>query len=256
MDLAKAVALMLTNVGSSEDYQGWDLIKNPAVFHVGIPTISGTGAEVSRTTVLNGSKMKLGINSDFTPFDQVILDPELTEGVLKNQWFYTGMDCFIHCVESLNGHFINDFSKSYGDMAYALCKEVFLGDLEEHDMQNKLMMASWHGGMSIAYSQVGVAHALSYGLSFVLGVRHGIGNCIVFNQLEGFYPKDVPIFRAMMTKHKIVLPMGICKNLSEVQLDRMIEIALQLEPLWANAIGKNWKKTIDKSMLKALYKKM
>ena len=256
MDLAKAVALMLTNVGSSEDYQGWDLIKNPAVFHVGIPTISGTGAEVSRTTVLNGSKMKLGINSDFTTFDQVILDPELTEGVLKNQWFYTGMDCFIHCVESLNGHFINDFSKSYGDMAYALCKEVFLGDLEEHDMQNKLMMASWHGGMSIAYSQVGVAHALSYGLSFVLGVRHGIGNCIVFNQLEGFYPKDVPIFRAMMTKHKIVLPMGICKNLSEVQLDRMIEIALQLEPLWANAIGKNWKKTIDKSMLKALYKKM
>ena len=256
MDLAKAVALMLTNVGSSEDYQGWDLIKNPAVFHVGIPTISGTGAEVSRTTVLNGSTMKLGINSDFTPFDQVILDPELTEGVLKNQWFYTGMDCFIHCVESLNGHFINDFSKSYGDMAYALCKEVFLGDLEEHDMQNKLMMASWHGGMSIAYSQVGVAHALSYGLSFVLGVRHGIGNCIVFNQLEGFYPKDVPIFRAMMTKHKIVLPMGICKNLSEVQLDRMIEIALQLEPLWANAIGNNWKKTIDKSMLKALYKKM
>jgi 3-deoxy-alpha-D-manno-octulosonate 8-oxidase len=256
MDLAKAVALMLTNVGSSEDYQGWDLIKNPAVFHVGIPTISGTGAEVSRTTVLNGSKMKLGINSDFTPFDQVILDPELTEGVLKNQWFYTGMDCFIHCVESLNGHFINDFSKSYGDMAYALCKEVFLGDLEEHDMQNKLMMASWHGGMSIAYSQVGVAHALSYGLSFVLGVRHGIGNCIVFNQLEEFYPKDVPIFRAMMTKHKIVLPMGICKNLSEVQLDRMIEIALQLERGWANAIGKNWKKTIDKSMLKALYKKM
>ena len=60
----------------------------------------------------------------------------------------------------------------------------------------------------------------------------------------------------MMTKHKIVLPIGICKNLSEVQLDRMIEIALQLEPLWANAIGKNWKKTIDKSMLKALYKKM
>ena len=50
--------------------------------------------------------------------------------------------------------------------------------------------------------------------------------------------------------------MGICKNLSEVQLDRMIEIALQLEPLWANAIGNNWKKTIDKSMLKALYKKM
>ena len=33
MDLAKSVALMLTNRGSSADYQGWDLIKKPAVYH-------------------------------------------------------------------------------------------------------------------------------------------------------------------------------------------------------------------------------
>ena len=100
MDVAKAVSLMLTNKGQSKDYQGWDLIKNPAIYHVGIPTISGTGAEVSRTTILTGPDRKLGINSDYTPFDQVILDPELTKDVPKNQRFYTGMDCFVHCVES------------------------------------------------------------------------------------------------------------------------------------------------------------
>ena len=54
MDLAKAVSIMLTNPGSSADYQGWDLVNHPAVYHVGIPTLSGTGAEVSRTTVLTG----------------------------------------------------------------------------------------------------------------------------------------------------------------------------------------------------------
>lgn len=54
MDIAKAVALMLTNKGSSADYQGWDLIQNPAIYKVGIPTLSGTGAEVSRTCVLMG----------------------------------------------------------------------------------------------------------------------------------------------------------------------------------------------------------
>ena len=74
LDLAKAVAIMLTNEGEAHLYQGWDLVKNPALYHVGIPTISGTGAEVSRTTVLTGPKRKLGINSDFTPFDQVLLD--------------------------------------------------------------------------------------------------------------------------------------------------------------------------------------
>ena len=75
LDLAKAIAIMLTNKGESKDYQGWDLVKDAAIYHVGVPTISGTGAEVSRTTVLTGPEKKLGINSDYTPFDQVILDP-------------------------------------------------------------------------------------------------------------------------------------------------------------------------------------
>ena len=145
LDLAKAVALMLTNNGLSQEYQGWDLIKNKGIYHVGIPTISGTGAEVSRTTILTGPTIKLGINSDFTPFDQVILDPELTNGVPKGQWFYTGMDCYIHCIESLKGDYINSFSKTYGETALQLCKEVFLDSLSPEDSQDKLMMASWHG---------------------------------------------------------------------------------------------------------------
>ena len=256
MDLAKAVSVMLTNNGMSEEYQGWDLLKSPGVYHVGIPTISGTGAEVSRTAILCGSKLKLGLNSDFTPFDQVLLDPELTSGVEKNQWFYTGMDCFIHCVESLNGNFINTFSKSYGEMAYQLCKDVFLenGSIEEN--QDKLMTASWHGGMSIAYSQVGVAHALSYGLSFVLGIKHGIGNCIVFNNLKEFYPTDVALFKSMLKKHEISLPKGVCKSLLPNQLNAMVDVALSLTPLWENAIGEDWQSMITRSKLESLYLKM
>jgi 3-deoxy-alpha-D-manno-octulosonate 8-oxidase len=146
LDLSKAVAILLTNNGSAVAYQGWDLVHKKAIYHVGIPTISGTGAEVSRTTVLLGPNKKLGINSDFTTFDQVILDPELTKGVSKEQWFYTGMDCFIHCIESLEGTFLNAFSQSYGEKALELCKEVFLSDIPEGESRNKLMMASWHGG--------------------------------------------------------------------------------------------------------------
>ena len=256
LDLAKAVALMLINNGLSQDYQGWDLIKQKGIYHVGIPTISGTGAEVSRTTILTGPTLKLGINSDFTPFDQVILDPELTEGVPKEQWFYTAMDCYIHCVESLTGSYLNAFSKTYGETALELCKEVFLGSLSPSESQDKLMMASWHGGMSIAYSQVGVAHAMSYGLSFLLGTKHGIGNCIVFDHLEAFYPEGVKLFKQMTAKHNISIPKEICAHLTDNQFDVMIDVALSLEPLWENAIGKDWKRTITRSVLKDLYSKM
>ncbi|GGI57302.1 iron-containing alcohol dehydrogenase family protein [Winogradskyella haliclonae] len=257
LDIAKAVSIMLTNEGESKDYQGWDLVKNPAIYHVGIPTISGTGAEVSRTTILTGPERKLGINSDYTPFDQVILDPELTKDVPKDQWFFTGMDCFVHSIESLNGTFLNAFSQSYGEKAFEICKEVFLEDyLSEEEAQDKLMMASWHGGMSIAYSQVGVAHAMSYGLGYLLGIKHGVGNCIVFDHLEAFYPEGVKLFKQMKEKHNIVLPSDVCKDLDQHQLDIMIDVALGLEPLWENAIGKNWKSKITRQTLQDLYLKM
>ncbi len=257
LDYAKAVALMLTNPGSSADYQGWDLVKNQGIYHVGIPTISGTGAEVSRTTVLTGPVKKLGMNSDYTPFDQVILDPELTKDVPTNQWFYTGMDCYIHCIESLTGTYLNTFSESYGEKSLELCREVYIEkDVRDEDSQNKLMMASWHGGMSIAYSQVGVAHAMSYGLSYLLGTKHGVGNCIVFDQLEEFYPEGVKEFKHMVKKHNIDIPQGLCANLTDNEFDTMIDVALSLVPLWENALGKDWQKTITREKLRAMYEKM
>ncbi|MFZ5562907.1 MAG: iron-containing alcohol dehydrogenase family protein [Thermodesulfobacteriota bacterium] len=254
MDLAKAVSLMLTNPGSAADYQGWDLIRIPAVYHVGVPTLSGTGAEVSRTTVLTGPTKKLGINSDHTVFDQVVLDPELIAGVPKDQWFYTGMDCYIHCIESLQGTFLNAFSRAYGEKALDLCRQVYLEDWPDSD--DRLMMASFFGGMSIAYSQVGVCHAMSYGLSFVLGVHHGVGNSIAFDYLDEFYPEGVAEFRRMLEKNGIDLPRNITKGLTEAQFDTMTNVAFGLAPLWENALGKEWQKVMPPERIKALYKQM
>jgi 3-deoxy-alpha-D-manno-octulosonate 8-oxidase len=257
MDLAKAVSLMMNNPGSSADYQGWDLVKKPGVYKAGIPTLSGTGAEVSRTTVLTGPTKKLGMNSDFTPFDQIILDPELTANAPANQRFYTGMDCYIHCIESLEGTYLNEFSKSYGEKALQLCRDVFVqADEWTSECDDKLMMASYAGGMSIAYSQVGVAHAVSYGLSYLLGTKHGIGNCIVMNHLEEYYPAGVKEFKYMVEKNKIDIPTGICKGLSDEDFDKMINVSLGMKPLWENALGKDWEKQMTREKLRGLYEKL
>jgi 3-deoxy-alpha-D-manno-octulosonate 8-oxidase len=257
MDLAKAVSLMMTNPGSSADYQGWDLVKLPGVYKAGIPTLSGTGAEVSRTTVLTGPTRKLGMNSDFTPFDQILLDPELTKDAPVNQRFYTGMDCYIHCIESLEGTYINEFSKSYGEKALQLCQKVFVQkDSWDDECDDMLMMASYAGGMSIAYSQVGVAHAVSYGLGYLLGTKHGIGNCIVMNHLEEYYPAGVKEFKYMVEKNKIEIPQGICKGLTDDQFETMMNVSLGMKPLWENALGKDWEKIMTREKLRALYDKL
>ena len=257
MDLAKAVSLMMNNPGSSADYQGWDLVKQAGVYKVGIPTLSGTGAEVSRTTVLTGPVRKLGMNSDYTPFDQIVLDPELTKDAPINQRFYTGMDCYIHCIESLEGTFLNEFSKSYGEKALQLCQKIYVEKNHwDEESDDQLMMASYAGGMSIAYSQVGVAHAVSYGLSYLLGTKHGIGNCIVMNHLEEYYPAGVKEFKWMVEKNNIEIPVGICKGLSEDDFEKMINVSMGMKPLWENALGKDWEKIMTREKLRALYDKL
>ena len=257
MDIAKAVALMLTNPGSSVDYQGWDLVQVPGVYKVGIPTLAGTGAEVSRTAVLIGPTKKLGLNSDYTPFDQVVLDPDLLDGVPPRQRFFTGMDCYIHNVESLQGRMMNAFARTHAEKSLALCREIFVERVGwDADSDEKLMMASWLGGMSIAYSQVGAAHAMSYGLAYVLGTRHGEGNAVCMQALEEFYPEGVRDFRRMVEQSGVEIPKGVTRGLADERMEKMVDVSLGMAPLWANVLGDDWQRAMTRERLRALYERL
>ncbi len=186
-----------------------------------------------------------------------MLDPELTANAPVNQRFYTGMDCYIHCIESLNGTYLNEFSKSYGEKALQLCQQVFLEKNNwDNESDDQLMMASYAGGMSIAYSQVGIAHAVSYGLSYLLGTKHGVGNCIVFDKLEDYYPQGVKGFKKMVEKNKIDIPQHITKGLTDEQFNTMINVSMGMKPLWENALGTDWEKIMTRDKLRALYEEL
>ena len=252
MDVAKAVSVMLCNDGSSSQYQGWDLVPNPGIYKVGVASIAGSGAEASRTAVLMGKSRKFGINSDHSMFDAIILDSNLIKSVPKEQRFFSGMDCYIHCVESLQGTFINELARGMASKALELCSEVFLGN----GTDEMLMTASYLGGVSIVNSEVGICHALSYGLSMELGYRHGHANCLVFNVLEEYYGPWVQNFRKMVNQHNIKLPTGICKSLDADAMERMVEMTLRMERPLTNALGEDWRDLLTRDKILSLYKKM
>lgn len=258
MDIAKAGSLMFTNEGSSTLYQGLNLVKKPGIYHCGVPTISGTGAECSMTAVLSGPEKKLGLKCDWTVFNQVILDPDLTATVERNQWFYTGMDTFIHCIEAESGQYFNTYSKVYGDQSLKLCREVFLGENAGQTAENneKLMMASLFGGLSLTYSEVGACHALSYGMSFVFGTKHGYANCLAFNHLEEFYGDAVGEFREMIKQNNIDLPQGLAKDWTEDEITQMAEVAYNLPHMWRHAIGDDWESKWTREDIKKLYRRL
>ena len=258
MDIAKALSLMLTNEGSSQLYQGLNLIKKPGVYHLGIPTISGTGAECSSTAVLTGPTKKLGLKCEWTVFNQVILDPELIATVSDDWWFNTGMDTFIHCIESESGILNNAFSHAYAEQALKLCYDVYLNDGCGRSAENddKLMVASLMGGLSLSYSEVGVCHALSYGLSKILDYRHCYANCVAFQHLDDIYPGGVEEFKKMVEKHSIQLPVNLSSKWDDETINKMANVSYNLPHMWHHAFGENWKEKVTIGWIESLFRRM
>jgi 3-deoxy-alpha-D-manno-octulosonate 8-oxidase len=259
LDTAKAVSNLLTNGGRSEDYQGWDLVKVSGVYKIGIPTISGTGAETSRTCVLmnKARNLKLGMNSEYTIFDELILDPELPETVPRNEYFYTGMDTYIHCIESLAGENRHPIGDAYSLQALSLCREVFGSEqMQSYENREKLMVASYMGGCAIANSLVGLVHPFSAGLSVTLGVHHGLANCIALNALDEFYPVEVAEFRAFLAKQRVTLPMGITGGLSQDGIERLYASTVIHEKPLANALGARFKEVLTRERVKEIFERM
>jgi len=259
MDVAKAVSNLLTNAGNAEDYQGWDLVKNPGVYKIAIPTLSGTGAEATRTCVMTNKDtgLKLGMNSDFTVFDQIIMDPELTKTVSRNQYFYTGMDAYIHCIEALNGSHRNAIGDAYSSQTIKLCKEVFSSNgMMSDENRSKMMVASYLGGCAIATSYVGVVHPFSAGLSVVLGIHHCIANCITMRAMKEFYPVEYDEFWSMSEQQNIIIPKGVCDNLTDDQYDRLFDSTIIHEKPLINALGSDFKDILTKNKVVEIFMQM
>lgn len=259
LDTAKACSNLFNNEGDAADYQGWDKLRNKGVFKIGIPTISGTGSEATRTCVMTNTEsgLKLGMNSDFTVFDFIILDPTLTETVNRNQYFYTGMDSYIHCMESLEGNYRNAIGDAYSREVLRLCNEIFNDeDMMTFENREKLMIASYLGGCSIAASYVGVVHPFSAGLSVVLGTHHCEANCIVMNAMEEFYPSYYNNFHKMAAKQGVSIKKGIAANLTQTQYNALYEATIIHEKPLFNALGENYKHILNKQKVTEIFKRM
>ncbi len=259
MDTAKAVANLLTNGGKAEEYQGWDLVKVPGVYKIAVPTISGTGAEATRTCVMTNKRtgLKLGMNSDFTVYDQIIMDASLTATVPKNQYFYTGMDSYIHSIEVLGGSYRNVIGDAFARETINLCRQIFLeGDMMSPNNRERLMVASYLGGCAIATSYVGVVHPFSAGLSVVLGLHHCVANCVVMRAMQPYYPKEFEEFWSMVERQGVKIPEGMCRDLTDAQYEALYNATVIHEKPLTNALGEGFRDILSREKVKEIFKTM
>ena len=259
LDVTKAVSNLLTNGGQAHQYQGWDLVKVPGIYKIGIPTLSGTGAEATRTCVMTNKSngLKLGMNSDYTVYDQLILDPELTITVPRNQYFYTGMDAYIHCIEALSGNYRNAIGDSFSEEAVRLCREVFLSDdMMSDESRRKMMVASYLGGCAIAMSYVGVVHPFSAALSVVFEMHHTVANCVTMRAMQDFYPQYYQEFWKMAEYQSVDVPIGIGASLSDETHNKLYEAMIIHEKPLTNALGQGCRSILDRNRARLIFERM
>ena len=255
MDTAKAVSNLLTNPGSAKDYQGWDLVINPPAYKIGIPTLFGTGAETSRTCVLLdvSRNLKLGMNSNFSMFDHLIIDPKLSDSAPIDTQIFTAMDGFFHAMEILCGQNRNQFSDEFAKTSLSLAKEGLLSGVINAP---KIALSSFFGGLALANGIVGLVHPFSAALSVVYGISHGRANCMAMYALAGYYPEHQADFYTVLKLYKLEDKLLFEGEIAPNDLDQLYEATIIHSKPLTNHLGANWEAELTRVRVIELFTKI
>ena len=200
IDVAKVVGLAATHPGNILEY-AWDhpqvrAITQPLPCFVALPTTSGTGSEVGRSSVISedASHLKRVIFSPKLLASCVFADPSLTMTLPSAITAATGMDALTHNIESYLSpayHPLCDGIALEGlkIAAVALPKAVLNGS----DVQARadMMMASMMGAIAFQ-KDLGAVHSCAHALGAVCDMHHGLANALMLDTVMAWNFEAVP----------------------------------------------------------------
>ncbi|TQR18230.1 iron-containing alcohol dehydrogenase [Psychrobacillus soli] len=197
LDVAKAVALLATNGGSIDDYEGIGKFKNDLLPLIAIPTTAGTASEVTNFTVITDEERqyKLTVGGSRLAARWAIIDPELTYGLPPHITAATGLDALVHAIESYTSKEANDITKTLAREATRkigkyLRQAVYDGD--NIIAREEMMMGSLLAGLAFNNTRLGNCHAMSHPISAVYAVPHGVANAILIPYVMKFNSYAAP----------------------------------------------------------------
>ena len=259
MDLAKATAICLANPEPAQFYQGYglDMAKGADIWV--LPTLTGTGAEITPIAVLRGPEKKLGINNKFTEAAVAVIDPSLTRGAPAFNRFYTMMDCYFHHYEIMTSKTSAPEGIEDSTLGFALAKEVLSRDLTRYDeeLAVKSAVASVLGGSSSVSGRVGAAHAISYGLSnSAPHLPHSVAVTISMCALEEIYPDGYGDTTRFLAANRRQKPKAADYGIGESDVPKMVKTALGMEKLWHSCFGDGWRERATAEYIESIYNKI
>ena len=188
LDAAKAIALMVAQDRPLWDFEdvgdNWTRVKLAGLAPVvAVPTTSGTGSEVGRSSVITNEDIKVKkIIFHPTMLPRIVLsDPELTLGLPPHLTAATGIDAFVHCFEALCTtayHPMADGIALEGMRLIAAALPRAYADGSDIDARADMLAAAAMGATAFQKGLGGV-HALAHPIGAQFDVHHGLANAIV-----------------------------------------------------------------------------
>jgi alcohol dehydrogenase class IV len=181
-DAGKALSIALTHDSKIEDYTVDGKYSVPGIKGnmpsvITIPTISGTGAEVSPASLVRIRDQKRVIFSPFLYPKATFIDYRFAKSLSVNQCRNTAIDALVQGAESLVSTASQSFSKKYSYSAIKRTVNALImlnrNGLTESVLE-ELALASIESLYAVGQSTVGAAHAISDPLSGIYNIHHGI----------------------------------------------------------------------------------
>ncbi len=205
LDVAKAVALMAVHEGDVLEY-AWDhpgarAIARELPWLVALPTTSGTGSEVGRSSVISepGTGVKRILFSPRLLPRAVFADPELTLGLPAAITAATGMDALTHNVESYlspEWHPMCDGIALEGARIAARALPRAVAAPADLAARTDMMMASLMGAVAFQ-KDLGAVHSCAHALGTVVEMHHGLANALMIDHVMRF---NLPAARGRMAE--------------------------------------------------------
>ncbi len=206
LDVGKAIALMVNHPGKLFDYEDGKPDARPVdkdiPYMIGIPTTSGTGSEVGRSSVVGDdvTKAKKIIFDPKLLIPLVLADPELTYGLPAAVTAAVGFDALTHNIEAY-------LAKGYHPMADGIALEGVrlvakylpkaVHDPKNLEARGGMLMASMMGAAAFQKG-LGVTHSCAHALSTVHDTHHGLANALMLEACMEFNLEVVPERLAML----------------------------------------------------------
>ncbi len=178
VDVGKAIAGLAGEAEATGAYFTGRPSGRGAVAWIGVPTTSGTGAEVTNNSVLTDPAQ--GLKQSIRPLPMpaaAIVDPELTVSCPPEVTASSGMDALVQAIESYLSRHATPLTDALAVQAVRLIRAnlpTASRDGRDRAAREAMAYGSLLAGMALSNARLGAVHGMAHPIGYRCHIAHGV----------------------------------------------------------------------------------